>query len=415
NGLGLSALADSFPGTVGSAALFALALLVVAGMVKAAQPPFTGWLLGAMVAPTPVSALLHSSTMVKAGVYLVLRLSPAFAPTPLGPVVAVLGGFGFLSGALLAMGRSDGKEVLAYSTISNLGLIVACAGIGTGWAIAAGTLLLVFHALAKGLLFLCVGSADQALGGRRAEDLDGMAGRMPRTAALLALGVAAMLLPPFGMLLGKWMAVEAASNSVLLLLLLALGSGLTVAYWARWAGLTLAAAPGPMATTDAALTPQKRERLPQERERLPEESERLRLGPEAALAGLTLLGALLSPWLYALLAPAGADVSGLRVGGFVVLPLVLAAGAGGWLAWRGWGSTRTDRRVGAYLAGLPPAGSGASYEGPLGGVVRTGAGLYAFEHLFGETLLLPWINRAAIVLLALLLSLGAFAASGGGL
>ena len=81
-----------------------------------------------MVAPTPVSALLHSSTMVKVGVYLVLRLAPGFAGTFLSQSVAVFGAFSFLAGAALAVGQSNGKKVLAYSTISNLGLIFACAG-----------------------------------------------------------------------------------------------------------------------------------------------------------------------------------------------------------------------------------------------------------------------------------------------
>ena len=84
-----------------------------------------------MVAPTPVSAMLHSSTMVKAGVYAVVRFAPAFADTYLGYGVALCVAFTFLATAALAVGQSNGKKILAYSTISNLGLIVACAGIGT--------------------------------------------------------------------------------------------------------------------------------------------------------------------------------------------------------------------------------------------------------------------------------------------
>ena len=382
--------------------LIPLALICLAGMAKAAQAPFMGWLLGAMVAPTPTSALLHSSTMVKAGVYLVLRFSPAFSGTILGPAVALAGGFGFLAGAVLAMGRSDGKEVLAYSTISNLGLILACAGLGTDWALAAGTLLLVYHALAKGLLFLCVGSAEQGLGGRQAENLRGMVAGLPRTAVLLALGVAAMLLPPFGMLLGKWMAVEAAASNPILLILLALGSGLTVAYWARWAGLVLGRGNGEEHGGEMA----------------PVDRGFLRLGPEAVLAGLTVVGGAAAPWLYGLVAGSmsgpGHDLGRFQVGGFVIAPLVAALLVGLAAGLRGLGAAHRARPVGAYLGGLADTGQGSGpmgyagpvgYAGPLGQAVETRAGLYAFARLFGAKRLLPWINGAALLGLAVILAL----------
>ncbi|BCS89921.1 proton-conducting transporter membrane subunit [Pseudodesulfovibrio sediminis] len=370
--------------------LIPLALLVLAGLAKAAQPPFTGWLLGAMVAPTPTSALLHSSTMVKAGVYLVLRFSPAFASTVIGPTTALIGGFGFLAGAVLAMGRSDGKEVLAYSTISNLGLMIACAGLGTPWALAAGTLLLLFHALAKGLLFLCVGSADQGRDGRQAEDLRGLVSGMPQTAPLLALGVGAMLLPPFGMLLGKWMAVEAASSNTLLLVLLGLGSGLTMAYWTRWVGLVLSA--GESTGAD-------------------KEIGSARMIPQYVLAGLTLAGTALGPWLYVLLSGPNTDqmVTGFQVGGFVYSPLLVALLFGLALGFRAHARRNTARRAGPYLAGLAST-SIASFTNTLGQTMQAKTGLYAFERLFGEKRLLPWINGLALAGLTILLLLAQFGA-----
>lgn len=370
--------------------LLPLALLVLAGLTKAAQPPFSSWLLGAMVAPTPTSALLHSSTMVKAGVYLVLRFSPVFASTALGPVTALIGGFGFLVGAVLAMGRSDGKEVLAYSTISNLGLMIACAGIGTDWALAAGTLLLLFHAVAKGLLFLCVGSADQGRGGRQAEDLRGLVSGMPRTAMLLALGVGAMLLPPFGMLLGKWMSVEAASNNAVLLIMLALGSGLTVAYWARWAGLVLGAGD----TTGS------------DKDRGP-----ARMLPQYLLAGLTLAGAALGPWLYSQVAGPGANhmPGSFQVGGFVYAPLLPALLLGLALGLKARSRRKTARPAGPYLAGLESTGT-SSFTDPLGQTVQARTGVYAFERVFGETRLLPWVNGLALAGLVALLLLSQFGA-----
>ena len=111
--------------------LLPAALLCFAGITKSAQLPFSSWLLGAMVAPTPVSALLHSSTMVKAGVYLVLRMAPVVAGTKVGMMVALVGAVTFLVGSLAAITTSDAKKVLAWSTVANLGLIVLCGGIGT--------------------------------------------------------------------------------------------------------------------------------------------------------------------------------------------------------------------------------------------------------------------------------------------
>ena len=103
-------------------------LLAFAGLTKSAQLPFSSWLLGAMVAPTPSSALLHSATMVKAGVYLLIRLAPAMAGNLTGMTVAFIGGFTFIAASMMAIAQNDGKKVLAFSTVSNLGLIVACAG-----------------------------------------------------------------------------------------------------------------------------------------------------------------------------------------------------------------------------------------------------------------------------------------------
>jgi len=221
------------------AMLIPLGLLCVAGFTKAAQMPFQKWLLGAMVAPTPTSALLHSSTMVKAGVYLVIRFAPAFEGTPLSTGVAICGAFTFLSAAALAIGQSNGKKVLAYSTISNLGLIMACAGINTHASITAAILLVIFHAVSKALLFLCMGSIEQHIGSRDIEDMRGLFGEMPKTAMIITLGILTMILPPFGMLLGKWMAIQSAAGNLFAVLMLAMGSALTVVYWARWAGILM--------------------------------------------------------------------------------------------------------------------------------------------------------------------------------
>lgn len=225
----------------GAAMLLPLGLgfLCFAGFTKSAQFPFQSWLLGAMVAPTPVSALLHSSTMVKAGVYLVVRFAPAFSGTILGKIIAVVGGFTFMAGSAIAISQSNGKRVLAYSTIANLGLIICCAGIGSNIALGAAILLMIFHAVSKGLLFLCVGTIEQGIGSRDIEDMQGLMKKMPFTTVITVIGMISMLLPPFGVLITKWLSIEASVNLPLVLVLIVMGSAFTVVFWAKWIGIIL--------------------------------------------------------------------------------------------------------------------------------------------------------------------------------
>lgn len=216
-----------------------IALLAFAGLTKAAQMPFHTWLLGAMVAPTPTSALLHSSTMVKAGVFLLLKMSPLFIASfvPAAMVIAT-GGLTFLFCSFMAISQSNAKRVLAYSTIANLGLIVACAGVGSPAALWAAAFLILFHALAKSLLFLCVGSAEHRLGSRDIEDMDLLFERSPKLARLMMLGIMGMFIAPFGMLLAKWATLVSFidAGQLLLILLLAFGSAATFMFWAKWLG-----------------------------------------------------------------------------------------------------------------------------------------------------------------------------------
>ncbi len=223
----------------GDAAIFALipvAFLAFAGLTKSAQMPFARWLLGAMVAPTPTSALLHSATMVKAGVYLLLRLGPAMTGNEVGLMITLIGGFTFFAASCLAISQSDGKKVLAYSTISNLGLITACAGIGTQEAIWSGIFLMIFHAVSKSLLFLTVGAIENSTGSRNVEDMHGLIVRLPGLAYVCIIGIMGMFLAPFGMLVAKWAALISFvdSGNVLLMVFLCFGSATTLFYWGKW-------------------------------------------------------------------------------------------------------------------------------------------------------------------------------------
>ena len=229
------------------AILLAVSMLVLAGMTKSAQLPFQSWLLGAMVAPTPVSALLHSSTMVKAGVYLILRLAPVYAGTYLSSMTAIAGAFTFLAASVLAISQSNAKRVLAYSTVANLGLIIACAGINTPTAISAAIVLIIFHAVSKGLLFLCTGYVEHEIGSRDIEAMEGLADRLPAAATIFTIGIISMFLPPFGMLVGKWAAIESAAQLPLAAFLLVLASAVTALFWLKWLGRMLEGRPGAIA------------------------------------------------------------------------------------------------------------------------------------------------------------------------
>ncbi|MDR0817199.1 MAG: NADH-quinone oxidoreductase subunit L [Clostridiales Family XIII bacterium] len=228
-------------------------LLAFAGITKAAQMPFNSWLLGAMVAPTPTSALLHSSTMVKAGVFLIVKLSPLLGVggvgadlspgfianiTSPGFMVIMVGGITFVLASFCAVTQSNAKRVLAYSTIANLGLIVACAGLGTEAGVWAAIMLIIFHAVTKSLLFLSVGTAEHNIGSRDIEDMDGLFGRMPRLAVFMMIGIAAMFLAPFGMLISKWAALQSFvdSGNVWVVLFIVFGSAVTLFYWCKWLG-----------------------------------------------------------------------------------------------------------------------------------------------------------------------------------
>lgn len=213
-------------------------LLSIAALTKSAQLPFSSWLLGAMVAPTPTSALLHSATMVKAGVYLIIRLAPLLGPTSVGRIVTLGGGVTFLVCSLMAISQSDAKKILAYSTLANLGLIVICASAGTQESLWAAILLIIFHAVSKSLLFISVGSAEHQIGNRNVENMDLLVGVSSKLALYMMIGIAGMFLAPFGMLVSKWVAMKALidSKNVIIVIILAYGSAATLFYWAKWMG-----------------------------------------------------------------------------------------------------------------------------------------------------------------------------------
>ena len=215
-----------------------IALMAFAALTKSAQLPFSTWLMGAMVAPTPSSALLHSATMVKAGIYVLFRLAPAMYGTATGTIVATVGGFTFLMTSIMAIAQTDAKKVLALSTVSNLGLMVACAGIGSPSTIWAGVFLMIFHSVSKSLLFQDVGATENVLFSRDIEDMHGLIYKLPKLASFMFIGIVGMYLAPFGMLVSKWAALRASvdNKGILLVLFIVFGSAITSFYWTKWLG-----------------------------------------------------------------------------------------------------------------------------------------------------------------------------------
>jgi len=182
-----------------------LALILLGAFTKSAQFPFHFWLPNAMAAPTPVSAYLHSSTMVKAGVFLLARLHPALGGTePWHITVTAVGAATAAFGGVMALRQGVMKPLLAYTTISALGLMVACLGIGTPAAIKAMMLFLFVHAFYKAAIFMTAGTLTHETGEKSAERLGGLFRTMPISmlcATLAALSMAGI--PPLLGFVGK--------------------------------------------------------------------------------------------------------------------------------------------------------------------------------------------------------------------
>ncbi|MGW4794881.1 Na+/H+ antiporter subunit A [Nonomuraea sp. NPDC004297] len=223
-----------------AAAPVAVALVMAGALSKSAVFPFSTWLPAAMAAPTPVSAYLHAAAMVKAGVYLLARLGPAFGDLMTWRALAVpLGAATMLLGGWRALRETDLKRLLAYGTVSQLGLLVVLFGMGTEGAALAGVGMLLAHALFKAALFLVVGIIDHAVGTRDLRGLSGLWRVMPWVCAVAVVAGASMAgLPPLAGFAGKEAALEALLDTPLVLAAVVAGSALTAAYTLRflWGG-----------------------------------------------------------------------------------------------------------------------------------------------------------------------------------
>ena len=194
----------------------ALLLILLGAFTKSAQFPFHFWLPRAMAAPTPVSAYLHSATMVKAGIFLMARLWPVLSGTPewFG-IVATAGLITMIVGAAIALFQDDLKGLLAYSTVSHLGLVTMLLGFGTDKAAIAAVFHIIAHATFKAALFMCAGIIDHEAHTRSIKRLGGLRALMPLTFGLVLIASLSMAgIPPLNGFLSKEMMLEEAAHAV---------------------------------------------------------------------------------------------------------------------------------------------------------------------------------------------------------
>nr|WP_218880774.1 hydrogen gas-evolving membrane-bound hydrogenase subunit E [Kineosphaera limosa] len=231
-------------------------LVAIAAMTKSAQFPFHSWLPDAMVAPAPVSAYLHAAAMVKAGIFLLMLFAAACAHSPVWPWMLIT--FGLITtvmGGVFALQRHDLKELLAYSTVSQLGLLVAVIGIGTPTAMLAASVHILAHALFKAAGFMHVGLLEKRFGSRHINDLSGLAKSTPWDSAMITIAAASMagVIPTLGFV-SKELILEGmlgspfdgAGSGWLLVGIVTLGAIFTVGYSAHMIFNTL---PGPVIST----------------------------------------------------------------------------------------------------------------------------------------------------------------------
>jgi multicomponent Na+:H+ antiporter subunit A len=337
----------------------ALVCILLAAFTKSAQFPFHFWLPGAMAAPTPVSAYLHSATMVKAGIVLVARIAPIFGDREWWRwSIVIVGGVTMVWGGVRASKEKDAKLLLAHSTVSQLGFLMVLFGIGVPIATYAGVAHLVAHALFKSALFLGVGVVDHATGTRDITRLHGLARAMPASALAAGLGAASMagIIGLLGFatkekgLVALIKADEyAGSVATVALVAVAVGSVFSVAYSARlWFGMW-ADTPGEANTEVAHRPPRTMSWI-------------VAVIAFASLAG-GLVPSLVGGWLESPAHALDADAEGELVlwpgftGAFLLTVLIVAVGVAGWYATRGravWPSMRAggERGFDAAYSGL---------------------------------------------------------------
>ncbi len=343
----------------------AILILVLAGaFTKSAQFPFSFWLPGAMAAPTPVSAYLHSATMVKAGVYLLARMNPVLGSTEIW--LLLVGGIGLLTlliSAWLSLSFTDMKQILAYSTVMALGTMIMLIGIGTELAMKALAVYILSHAMYKGALFMVAGAVDHEAGTRDVLKLGGLRHLMPISFAAAALAAISMAgIPPLYGFIAKELVYEAALEAPLWpILVIALAVIANIAIVAASAIVVIRPFLGARVET-----PKKAHEAPPS----------MWIGP-ISLAVLSLIFGVL-PFLVdkSLMVPVAASVYGAPVDFYlslwhgINLPLMLSVLtlAGGILVYRFWDGVRESVPMKSYQT-VFAMGPIRGYDGLVSGLL----------------------------------------------
>jgi len=352
------------PAALQASAVYLPALLLIAlgAFTKSAQFPFHVWLPNAMAAPTPVSAYLHSATMVKAGVYLLARLSPGMGGTPAWFwLLTLVGTATVLAAGSLALVQRDAKRLLAYSTLIALGALVVLLGVGGKLGAEAMLVFMIAHALYKAPLFMVAGNIDHQAGSRDVTELSGLGRVMPVSWAIaLAAGVSAAGLPPMFGFVGKELAYETLLGHPWALAALVAASAVmvTIVWLVAWKPFAGRDTQAPKSPVEAPLS--------------------MWIGP-AILAALGLTFGLAPDTIgQALMVPAASAVIGQPVSFYLALwhgvnaalilsVVTIALGVVTTVAWRPL-HDRLRARYGGMRFG--PAGA---YEAALSGLVRLAA------------------------------------------
>lgn len=328
-------------------------LILIGAFTKSAQVPFHFWLPGAMSAPSPASAFLHSATMVKAGIYLLARMSPALGDTPLWTnALMIVGLLTMAVGVVLSLRQRDLKAMLAYTTISQLGSLVLLIGLPGGEGLRGAYVGIIAHGLYKCALFLVAGAVDHATGTRDINRLGGLRHKLPGFAAVTGIAVLSMAgVPPLLGFVGKELLIEAAEIDLVPLIIVVASAALMVALGLRlfW---------------DVFMRPAPSDDAHEDDHAHGHDLPRLMVGGPALLAGLSIvLGLGVTPLLKPLIETAvGEPISlylfppyGLPLA-FWLSMLALAAGTAVFLTRRFWLAWK--------LPGLPRAS--AVYDGIVG-------------------------------------------------
>lgn len=341
-----------------------LICLLLGAFTKSAQFPFHFWLPNAMAAPTPVSAYLHSATMVKAGIYLLARLQPELGGTALWVgILSVVGAITMLTGAFLAIHHTNIKKLLAYSTIMALGTLTMLLGIGSEYAMTAFVTFLLAHSMYKGALFMVAGILDHETGTKDVTAMGGLKSAMPITAVIACVATLSLAgVPPLFGFIGKELMLEAALGAERFKMLLVL-----FAFMAAIMTIAVAAI--------IAFRPFFGRKI--ETPKTPHEAPfSMLIGPAVLALGSLVLG--LAPAMLgadALLTSAATAVAGeslpvslsLWYGINMALIMSIVSLGLGFLLFKRWDSVRCKL---AMLAPLMRHGPEAGYEGLMNSIVR---------------------------------------------